>query len=381
MYCNSNSYHRLLLLLSGDISLNPGPFHNLQPLDQNEWNIFKHRGLHFLHLNINSLLPKIDELRHIARLTNAAVIGISESKLDDSVSTSEIQIDEYDLLRCDRNRHGGGVACYIRNDLSYNVKSYFPKDIENIFFELLLPNTKPIVVGAIYCQPNQTNFMEILNENLSKVDTNILETYILGDFNKNLWQNGHYVFQKHNLLSCHLVPNDVKNYFDFCTMFDLKYLIESPTQITCSSSFIIDHILASFPERVTQRGILNVGLSDHQLIYCTRKITKIKRGGHEQLTFQSFKNYTIDGYEKALVEINLSEYKKFDNVNDAYSNFIQKLIKVIEKVAPVKSSRIKRNSQKWFESEISEKLIIPNKVFRNTIWDKLFRNTKKLGFM
>ena len=81
--------------------------------------------------------------------------------------TSEIQIDEYDLLRCDRNRHGGGVACYIRNELSYNVKSYFPKDTENIFFEILLLNTKPIVVGTIYRLPNQTNFMETLNENLS----------------------------------------------------------------------------------------------------------------------------------------------------------------------------------------------------------------------
>ena len=66
-------------------------------------------------------------------LTNAAVIGISESKLDDSVVISEIQISEYDLLRCDRNRHGGGVACYIRNDLSYNVRSHFPKDIKIYF--------------------------------------------------------------------------------------------------------------------------------------------------------------------------------------------------------------------------------------------------------
>ena len=158
MYRNSNSYYRLLLLLLSDISLNPGPFHKLEPLDQNEWNIFKHRELHFLYLSINSVLPKIDELRHIARLTKAAVIGTSESKLNDSLPTSEIQIDEYDLLRCNRNRHGGGVACYVRNDLSYNVKSYFPKDIENIFFELLLPNTKPIVVGTIYRPPNQTNF-------------------------------------------------------------------------------------------------------------------------------------------------------------------------------------------------------------------------------
>ena len=69
-------------------------------------------------------MQKIDELRYIAKLTNVAVIGISKSKLNDSVLTSEIQINEYDVLRYDRNRHGGRVACYIKNDLSYNVKSY-----------------------------------------------------------------------------------------------------------------------------------------------------------------------------------------------------------------------------------------------------------------
>ena len=277
--------------------------------------------------------------------------------------TSEIQINEYDLLGCDRNRHGGGVACYIRNDLSYNVQSYFPKDIENIFFELLLSNTKPIAVVAIYCPPNQTNFIEIFNENLSKVDTNNVETYILGDFNINLWQNGH-CFPKTQLAFMSIVPNDVKNYFDFCTMFGLKQLIQSPTLITCSSSSIIDHILTSFPDRVTQRGILNVRLSDHQLIYCRRKITRIKRGGLKQIKFCSFKNYTIDGYEKALVEINFPEYKNFDNMNDAYSNFIQKLMEVIDKVAPVKNKRIKGNSQEWFDSEISEELIIRDKLFK-----------------
>ena len=59
-------------------------------------------------------------------------------------------------------------------------------------------------------------------------------------------------------------------------MFGLKQLIENPTQITCSSSSIIDHILASFHDRVTQQEILNVRLSDHQLIYSTRKVTRIK---------------------------------------------------------------------------------------------------------
>ena len=84
----------------------------------NEWNVFKNRGLYFIHLNINSLLPKIEELRFIAKSTNAAVIGICESTLDASVLEQEINIDNYKILRCDRNRRGGGVACYIRNDLS-----------------------------------------------------------------------------------------------------------------------------------------------------------------------------------------------------------------------------------------------------------------------
>ena len=82
-------------------------------------------------------------------LSEAAVIDISESKLDDSVLSSEIQIENYDLIRSDRNRHGGGVACFIRNDLSYNTKSFLPSKIENIFIEIFLPHSKPVVVNII----------------------------------------------------------------------------------------------------------------------------------------------------------------------------------------------------------------------------------------
>ena len=55
------------------------------------------------------------------------------------------------------------------------------------FFKLLLPNTKPIVAGTIFHPPNQTNLLEIFYENLPKADTNNVETYILRDFNINLF--------------------------------------------------------------------------------------------------------------------------------------------------------------------------------------------------
>ena len=38
---NNKSFLRILLLLSGDISLNPGPVYNNQSLRSNEWDVFR----------------------------------------------------------------------------------------------------------------------------------------------------------------------------------------------------------------------------------------------------------------------------------------------------------------------------------------------------
>ena len=98
---SDNSFYPLLLLLSGDISLNPGPFGNPQLFKPEEWQAFSNSGLHLVHLNINSLLLKIDELRDTAKRTKAAVIGVSGSKLDSIVLDPKIYIENYEILRFD----------------------------------------------------------------------------------------------------------------------------------------------------------------------------------------------------------------------------------------------------------------------------------------
>ena len=106
----------MLILISDEISLNPDPAHEKTLQCSNEWNVFKNKSLHFIHLNINSLVLKIEELRYMAKSINAAVIDICESKLDISVLGPEISLDNCKILCCDRNRHRRGVACYVRND-------------------------------------------------------------------------------------------------------------------------------------------------------------------------------------------------------------------------------------------------------------------------
>ena len=197
-------------------------------------------------MNVNSLLPKIHEIWYIVVCTNATVIRISESKLDWTILQSEIQISNYELLRCDRNRNGWGVALYIRRNIGYLQKHYFLREIENIFVDILTPKIKSLVVGIIYRPPNQRNLLEIVKANFDKLDTNTKELYILGDFNINMYYNDKYIVRDDNTISSKFLPSDIKNYHQFSTVHGLKQLIKSPISVTCSTSTLLDHILASF---------------------------------------------------------------------------------------------------------------------------------------
>ena len=125
--------------------------------------------------------------------------------------------------------------------------------------------------------------------------------------------------------------------------------------------------------KISQKGVINVGVSDHQLIFCTRKISRIKTGGdHKYLNFCSLKNYTAGYYKETLKQVDFPNYENFGDVNEAYSNFFQKLMTVIDKIAPYKSKRVKGNTRKWFDGEVLEKLNLRNKLFKKFKKSRLY---------
>ena len=73
----------------------------------------------------------------------------------------EIQIPGYTLERSDRDREGG-VACYVRSDLSYNARNTLSDEIESIFVDIMLPKTKPILVRVVYRPPDKSDFLELI---------------------------------------------------------------------------------------------------------------------------------------------------------------------------------------------------------------------------
>ena len=114
-----------------------------------------------------------------------------------------------------------------------------------------------------------------------------------------------------------------------------------------------------------------MGFSYHQLIYCKRKFSRIKVGTQKQFTFLSLKKYKAEAYKEAPGKVHFPDYENFSDVNKAYENFIQKLMSVIDKLAPFKTKRVKGNSQEWFDGEVLESIALRDKLFKKFKRSKL----------
>lgn len=110
----------LLLLISGNVDSNPGPVRSMECL-QTPADFLNRSGIGFVHMNVRSLLPKIDLVRIWAMSTNADVMVLSETWLGRSIPDSHIFIDGYNIFRADRRAKGGGVAIYVRNTIQATV--------------------------------------------------------------------------------------------------------------------------------------------------------------------------------------------------------------------------------------------------------------------
>ena len=122
----------------------------------------------------------------------------------------------------------------------------------------------------------------------------------------------------------------------------------------------------------TQQSIIDVGLSDHQLIFCTRTNSRIKTGTHKHIKFRSFKHYSGDLLKETLTSINFPNYQNFNDPTKAYDDFIQKIMVAINKVAPIKERRIKHNSQEWFDDEIFEAIKNRDKLLKKIKRSRLY---------
>ena len=213
------------------------------------------KGVNFISLNVRSLLPKMSDVKRMLQVSSASVLALSETWLDSSISDNEIAIAGYSIVRKDRDRHGGGVLMYIKENLAFNVRTdLYEEGMESVWVELLLPKSRGILVNSVYRSPRDNLFVEKLRGSLSRLDLG-KEIYILGDFNIDFGSKASLLY---------------RSYMGVVNLFNLRQIIDKPTRITDNSCTILDHILTNSVGKLVNSGVFDYGVSDHLPVFCSR---------------------------------------------------------------------------------------------------------------
>ena len=161
------------------------------------------------------------------------ILALNESKIDNAIPDSELNISEYNLIRKDRNRAGGGVVVYIREAISYLNRNDLVSDhLEMIIIEISQPHSKPFIVSAFY-RPSNSD-LDLFNECdlfFKKCDSEDKELLLVGDLNCDYMK---------------LPPDSHTRRLQFlCLLYQLDQLINEPTRVTKTSATLIDLILTN----------------------------------------------------------------------------------------------------------------------------------------
>lgn len=328
--CNGTSSFNpsvIRIILGGDVHPQPGP--SLTALRgsstarsvASELNVFPkntHANIKIALRNVRSLKSRENFIlvKDSIQSFGFDIFTISETWLNSSVTDASVYIPGYLMFTQDRGpqKAGGGLCVYKRDTLKVEC-------IENLSSATSVP----------------VKFLNDLTRVFIDSLLRDLDTFIIGDLNCNLLSDDY---------ECRALS-------DFCTIFDLTQLINSPTRITKSSQSLIDVIMTTNKEIVTSSGVLTSSISDHNLIYFLLDF-KVPRARPSYVSIRSFKMYNPTKFLEDLQLVPFHMVNFFDDINDQADVYGTLFLDVLNEHAPIKRNKIKAKPNPFVSPEIKQ---------------------------
>ena len=140
------------------------------------------------------------------------------------------------------------------------------------------------------------------------------------------------------------------------------------------SSTTFDLVLVSDKDKVSQSGVIDIGISDHCLVYCTRNVTKNTFNKHNTVKVRSMKNYNPETFQTNLLNADWHQVMISDNVTEAWENFKEIFLFIINNMAPIKELRINQRTELWISNDILRSISERDRAFHDY---KKHRTTEK----
>ena len=364
--CNKNFHERCLSLVPGTCNTckqNNVPEPNTVPIKRSLKelkSLCQLKGLKVVHQNIRGLFRNRDEIIDILNNFSINIFGVTETFLTPIFPSSFLKITGYALERRDRTSGiGGGVSAYIKDGTPF-VRRHDLEDenIEGIWLEICYPNTKSFIIGIMYKPPDSSkhlaeNFLNLLANRLSIIDTENKEVIILGDLNCDYLKNNDHL--------------DIKQTF---TVNGYSQLIKKATRITDKTNTLIDVIQTTRPCTISQSNVIPTDLSDHDMIGCVRKLHHIK-SKPKTIVCRNYTQYDSDTVNDHLANENWDIVYKSTCPEKAWYYVKSILIKTLDRCAPYITKRVKGRTCAWLDNGIKKEMNTRDQLMRKA------RNTNR----
>ena len=299
------------------------------------------KGTKVIHLNIQHISNKHDELKYILGNQDVDIMGLTETFLNKNYPSNLIEINGFHHERKDRvERHGGGILAYIKNGTKYKRRKDLESDnIEALWIELQNDFRKKILLSFIYRPPNScTDWIELFENMVEKCSYEGKELVLLGDFNID------FPYDTTNLKWSHCIDN-----------LGLTQMVQEPTRVSSNSSTTIDHVYVSEVSLIKKVTVPKIGISDHYPICaCINAQSKRQKNGqHITIKYRNMKKFDVDKFLGDLSKVPFSEISALSNPSDMVASFNKLFLNILDKHAPLIEKRVKHyNQPQWMNDEV-----------------------------
>lgn len=224
------------------------------------------------------------------------------------ISDNELFINNYHLVRLDRDRQGGGIAMYIKNTLSFSIVVSVP-ELEFIAISSFVGN---VCIGLAYRSPSScvsTYFNSLTNVVLG-LQVNIFSNFVfLGDLNVDVSAN--------SFLS--------SNFCNFLQLFGLHLAKTGHTRVTDTTATTLDILSSTALNSILSCVVIPpLNTSDHNGLLATITCSGAPMHKH-QSKLRKVWQYDLADFDKAnsmLLDVDVSAIIIDNDVDASWSNLI-----------------------------------------------------------
>lgn len=265
---------------------------------------------------------------------------ISETWLDNLITNDELNLKNFTLHRNDRNRHGGGVAIFIKDTITYKVREDLNIfSIECLWVEIQDKKSKSKILCAVFYRPPSSDkeYYEHIVDTIDKATNEDAEVLIMGDFN--------YDYKMDENLN----SNPIKYIED---AFNVRQLVLEPTRVTTNTATTLDIILSSMYDDHTATWVPHITMSDHYPIITQIGFNKVNNA-HKTITMRNYSKFDQRKFLDSLKDkVNLNNWEDHEDVNELWYCLKDIITTTSDEHAPIRTRRVRNKHLPWVDAAV-----------------------------